>query len=147
MIVIDPIRLQHAAEMLNRYADFISEHVKAADLELHPYQPEVEEAAAYLASLSVPVDALSGWQPIETAPRTGEHILVSDFRVGELGFGFCGGIRQPWQDVVHWFDDPEMPGLYCSTFGGDQPRPVTHCTHWKRLDVRPIERIAGKPPR
>lgn len=37
-----------AADMLDSYARFIREHVKADDLELHPYLPEIERVAGEL---------------------------------------------------------------------------------------------------
>ena len=71
------------------------------------------------------------WQPIETAPRTGEHILV---RTGYT-FGVCGGFEQPWSDVVHWWEDknPENSGFYPSN-GPDEK--YTNLTHWMALPPR-----------
>jgi hypothetical protein len=47
--------LKSAAAMCERYSTFISEYVRADDLELHPYLPElegiVEDARALLAKL------------------------------------------------------------------------------------------------
>ncbi|MBO9624136.1 MAG: hypothetical protein J7500_15620 [Sphingomonas sp.] len=34
-----------AVELLNRYAAFIRDHVRADDLEMHPYLPEIERVA------------------------------------------------------------------------------------------------------
>lgn len=90
------------------------------------------------------------WQPIETAPRDGTHILVTEAYRG--GLGYCGplnehGFRDPadWCDVVHWFDDPEEPGFYSTSWGGDQEHPFGNLTHWKPLPVAPARAIARDP--
>lgn len=67
------------------------------------------------------------WEPIESAPKTGEHILASV--QGGTGFGWIQGKHQAWTCVVHWFND----GFYASTFGCDQPTPFADLTHWKPL--------------
>jgi hypothetical protein len=72
----------------------------------------------------------SGWMPIESAPKTGEHIIVANFD-NKIGFGECGGKRQSlWQDVAHYWDaNPGEEGFY-SSFGPDEP---LHVTHWQPL--------------
>jgi hypothetical protein len=71
------------------------------------------------------------WQPMDTAPRTGEHIQVINF--DGYGFGMCGGKRQHASDVVHWFDD----GFYSSTFGAEQSEPMDkYFTHWRPLPTK-----------
>ena len=76
---------------------------------------------------------MSDWQPIETAPKTGEHILVADF--SRKGFGFCGGKEQSWQDVVHYWSNPGEEGFYMSN--GPEDPPVTWATHWMPLPEPP----------
>lgn len=72
------------------------------------------------------------WQPIATAPRTGEHILVAEFNPERIGFGFCGGKKQSMMTVVHWWDNPGEEGWYASVDSqGEYPFPATH---WKPLE-------------
>jgi hypothetical protein len=86
----------------------------------------------------------SAWQPIETAPRDGTHILVTE--AGGGGLGHCGplnehGFRElaDWCDVVHWFNDPEAPGFYSTSWGFDQSEPFAELTHWQPLPTPPVE--------
>ena len=102
----------------------------------------LSEADAILDLITAhPAPAVPEWQPIETAPRDGTHILVAKFDNG-MGFGHSGplnehGFRdiQPWQDVAHWFDD----GFYSSVYGVDQAEPFIDCTHWMPLPTPPKE--------
>lgn len=72
------------------------------------------------------------WQPIETAPKTGEHILVAEFNPERTGFGVCGGKKQSMMTVVHWWDNPGEEGWYASVDSqGEYPFPATH---WKPLE-------------
>jgi hypothetical protein len=62
------------------------------------------------------------WQPIETAPKDGTHILA-------------------WRNnnpptVVHWFDDPEAPGFYTSV-NEIAPNYPFNPTHWMPLPEPP----------
>lgn len=63
------------------------------------------------------------WQPIKTAPKTGEHILGASFEGN--GFGICGGKKQSYFVVVHWWSNPGEEGWYAST-GSDSPLALTH---------------------
>jgi hypothetical protein len=68
------------------------------------------------------------WMPIDSAPKTGEHILVAVFD-GGIGFGTCGGKKQAWAGVVHYWEHDE-PGWYMSTANGDiRVEP----THWQEI--------------
>lgn len=51
-----------AAELLDRYAAFIRDEVKADDLERHPYLPAIEQAASDLRALRLP-DGPSASEP------------------------------------------------------------------------------------
>jgi hypothetical protein len=78
---------------------------------------------------------MSDWRPIETAPRTGEHILVA---WANTSFGYIGGKQLPeFQTVAHWFNDGDGSdsGFYLSMgivqdSYNDVPQ---HPTHWKAL--------------
>ena len=65
----------------------------------------------------------------ENAPRTGEHILGIRFD-GGIGFGTCGGKKQVWCAVVHWWAIEGEVGWYLSN--GNDGNPV-EITHWMPL--------------
>jgi hypothetical protein len=71
------------------------------------------------------------WQPIETAPRDGSHVLVV-MHDGSVGFGWFGGRNVPMQTVAHWWSNPGEEGWYPSVGAGDAD-PLSP-THWKPLD-------------
>ena len=90
---------------------------------------------------------MSGWRDISSAPRDGTHILVTEAHRG--GLGHCGPINKhgfrslaDWCDVVHWFDDPDEPGFYSTSWGGDQEHPFNYLTHWMPLPDPPS---SGEP--
>lgn len=70
------------------------------------------------------------WQPIETAPKTGRHILVC--RNYDPGFGYCDGEWQKGMTVAHWFDD----GFYPSWCDDECLEPID-VTHWMPLPAPP----------
>jgi len=87
------------------------------------------------------------WSDANSAPQTGEHILVT--QRGEGGFGICGGTwrdggerrmeivggkRQDWCAVVHYWSNPGEEGFYLSTGASDpmDDRPMRF-THWMPL--------------
>ena len=79
-----------------------------------------------------PSELVEGWMPIESAPKTGEHILVAEFNTNRIGFGFCGGKKQSMMTVAHWWDNPGEEGWYASVDSvGEYPFPATH---WKQLE-------------
>lgn len=71
--------------------------------------------------------AASPWQPIETAPKTGEHILAAIFGAG---CGFGGPNDQAHCMVVHYWSNPGEEGFYPSN-GPDKAYPATH---WRPLE-------------
>lgn len=97
---------------------------------------------AAMLSSAPPHTAGGEWQPIETAPRDGTHILVT--QAGRGGLGYCGPLNEhgfkslaDWCDVVHWFDDPADPGFYSTSWGGDQDAPFDGLTDWQPLPAPP----------
>lgn len=80
--------------------------------------------------------ATNGWSPIETAPKDGMHIIVANFAVGSIGYGY---FRQsvepvPFMTVAHYWAHPGEEGFYLSAGASspvdDQPLRVTH---WRPL--------------
>lgn len=77
---------------------------------------------------------MSEWQPIETAPRDGTHILAC--HAGRFGDVTCTFNQVP-PSVVHWFGWPEdAAGFYLSVALGEQKTPFEY-THWKPLGPEP----------
>ena len=79
------------------------------------------------------------WQPIETAPKTGEFFVTANFRNEELDF-LTFEIRQ--YNPQKWVTYNEVEnGLYekvetvVSEWGGN----FRHATHWMPLPERPKE--------
>ena len=73
------------------------------------------------------------WQPAVTAPKTGEHILVSV--VGRGNFGICGGKEQDFAAVVHWWPRVGEEGFYLSSgypHHEEDETPINF-THWCAL--------------
>ena len=71
------------------------------------------------------------WREASGAPKTGEHILVSN--VGRGDFGMCGGKVQDMAAVVHWWDVAGEEGFYLSNGYPHQEvdeRPILF-THWR----------------
>jgi hypothetical protein len=70
---------------------------------------------------------MSGWQPIETAPKDGSHILAC-----RIPIGIRVTVNTHPPTVVHWFDD----GFYTSVNELAPERPYDP-THWQPLDPLP----------
>lgn len=77
------------------------------------------------------VERLHSWQPIETAPRDGTHILAC-----RIPIGIRVTIMTCPPTVVHWFDDPDEPGFYTSV-NELAPEHPYNPTHWQQLDPLP----------
>ncbi len=77
------------------------------------------------------VDDMYGWKGAESAPKTGEHILVTV--LGNNGFGYCGGKYQDFCAVVHYWDNPGEEGFYLSS--GNDDENTIHFTHWISLSA------------
>lgn len=75
-----------------------------------------------------------GWQPIETAPKNGTHILAC---ISDRPFGWRDlKALPPIQTVVHWYDDPDEPGFYTSVNEIAPDNPFS-ATHWRPLPAPP----------
>jgi hypothetical protein len=73
------------------------------------------------------------WQPIDSAPRDGTHILACD---AQRSFGYMNGAElPPVQAVVHWWANPGEEGWYHSSVHLENPdEPPFPATHWKSLN-------------
>lgn len=98
----------------------------AAGVKSYDEEARKEGALAVLADLEAGI-----WQPIETAPKTGEHIFVKS----SDSFGICGGKEQSFADVVHYWDFGGEEGFYASN-GEDTP--YKNLTHWMPIDISAI---------
>lgn len=78
--------------------------------------------------------AASRWEPIETAPRDGQHVLAC---IAGTSFGWWDGkAAPPFQTVVHWWGNPGEEGFYTS-INELEPQQPFQATHWKPLDAPP----------
>ena len=68
------------------------------------------------------------WQPAETAPQDGQHILVK-CEDNSDGFGTFNGRRVHWHAVVHYFAHDR--GFFLSSGCGDGE--AVRFTHWMPL--------------
>ena len=78
------------------------------------------------------------WRPIDTAPKDGMHIIVADFSVGAVGFGYFRQARDPvpFMTVAHYWAHPGEEGFYLSAGASSDidDRPL-RVTHWRPLPV------------
>ena len=86
-------------------------------------------------------EAVSQWQPIETAPKDGQHILAAIFNDG-VGFGYYQGKTVPMQAVVHYWDAPGDEGFYTSV-NEVEPQSTFKATHWRPLPQPPEQPRRG----
>lgn len=73
------------------------------------------------------------WRPIESAPKDGTHVIVADFSIGAVGFGYFHGKVEPvpMQTAAHYWSNPGEEGWYASVDSvGEHPLRVTH---WQPL--------------
>lgn len=129
--------LRFAGEVQGERLTAEIDRLRGALLRLHNVRWS-EDAETVEAAYSDARAALAGadqsdtatWQPIETAPRDGSHILAADLTPGRSGFGRFNGVLLPWQGVVHWWGVTGEEGFYLSSGSADAP--VT-ATHWLPL--------------
>lgn len=76
---------------------------------------------------------MTDWNPIETAPKDGTHILacIGPFNAHRL-------FEQCPPTVVHYFPDPDAPGFYTSV-NELAPEHPYKATHWMPLPAEPLE--------
>jgi len=80
--------------------------------------------------------AMNGWYPIESAPKDGMHVIVANFSIGSIGYGYFRQAREPvpFMTVAHYWSNPGEEGFYLSAGASseidDQPLQVTH---WRPL--------------
>ena len=88
-----------------------------------------------------PLPSRDGWRLASSAPKTGEHILVTT-KLGGHGFGRCGGKLQDRCAVVHYWDNPGEEGFYLSNGASDpfDDRPWTF-SHWMPLPHSEIANV------
>lgn len=130
-----PITHEAARKAYNRMHDALYNNMPVPCLSIPPQPHDVDVILCdYISQqkalgLSGTLPSQPDWMPIETAPKTGEHVLVANFD-SKFGFGECGGKKQSlWQDVAHYWPFAGEEGWY-SSYGPDEP---LHVTHWQPL--------------
>lgn len=83
------------------------------------------------AALSDGRETQNAWQPIETAPKGGDHILLSGTQEPHAGIHFHGPV------VFSGYWD-RVDGSWCST-GSTWTGPFYQATHWMPLPEPPKE--------
>lgn len=73
---------------------------------------------------------MGDWQPIETAPKDGTHILAC-----RGPYDKWWGFNQAPPHVVHYWKNPGEEGFYNSFHDSDEPLGFTH---WMPLPEPPI---------
>lgn len=79
---------------------------------------------------------MNGWRSIDTAPHDGMHIIVANFSIGSIGYGYFRQCREPvpFMTVAHYWSNPGEEGFYLSAGASseidDSPLRVTH---WRPL--------------
>lgn len=84
------------------------------------YKKEITELATHFLTLYTvtPIDPAKGWQPIETAPKDGSHVLL--YRPEIQFIGYYGGDNSGWR-----INAPLLPSMF--------PIP----THWMPVPKPP----------
>ena len=90
--------IERAAQMCEWYAEFIRENVMSADIERHPYLPELEGVAEDLRALLA--------QRTETAAPVAEPIKLSVIR--KWPEGFEARLQHVWLDVVSFIPNVKL---------------------------------------
>jgi len=128
-------------------------------------QERIDEIRALPAAQPAPV-TVEAWQPIETAPKDGTHILVwfnhdadpyydgdkltdyatwaesGDFLSGE-GHAIARWFPQHWESVDEYGGGYYLPAWWFALENDDFERPV-NATHWMPLPAPPA--LAGDKP-
>lgn len=94
----------------------------------------LERLTSLRALSRVPDGGSHVWADAASAPKTGEHILVT--QLDRKGFGMCGGKSQDWCAVVHYWPHQGEEGFYLSSGASASidDRGVEF-SHWKPLVV------------
>lgn len=101
-----------------------------------PSDPIREEDTIAAWNRRAPV---AGWQPIETAPKDGTHVLVA---FDNPPYSEHWTFQQRPPTVAHWFGPAPLPGLraggwYLSVSHNDGGR--IDPTHWMPLPAAPVD--------
>lgn len=104
----------------------VREAERAAELETETRRLHAQQVSEYWAGRDLP--ELPIWRPIETAPKDGASVLMSNGKWISIGFYTATG----------WGDD-EPPGWY-----SDDSPSRAHPTHWMPLPAPPASQ-EGQP--
>ena len=88
---------------------------------------------AYDEAARAAIEAMPGWQPIETAPKDGSAVMIYGPQAGEIS----GPSDLPCICLASWTGQGDYEGFEWSTLDGDYYTVWVKPTHWQPMPAPP----------